>query len=128
MQHEGNYERNLGPQVKDASDLSPNFWSYIDVYDLADAMVLAVESDLPRHEVFYIASPDNVGGRPFEQIVREYYGYEVEIKTPLPREDASGISTAKAQEMLGYSPKRSWRDYLDDEGRLKPNVTGPFGP
>jgi UDP-glucose 4-epimerase len=119
VQHEGNYERNLGPQVRDASVLSPNFWSYIDVYDLADAIVLAVESDLPGHEVFYIASPDNVGGRPFEEIVREYYGDAVEIKKPLPREDASGISIARAERMLGYKPKRSWRDYLDGEGRLK---------
>jgi nucleoside-diphosphate-sugar epimerase len=124
VQHEGNYERNLGPQVRDASVLSAGFWSYIDVYDLADAIVLAVQSDLPGHEVFYIASPDNVGGRPFEEIVREYYGDAVEIKTPLPREDASGISVAKAQEMLGYSPKRSWRDYLDEEGHLRPGVTG----
>jgi UDP-glucose 4-epimerase len=126
VQHEGNYERNLGPQIRDASVLSPGFWSYIDVYDLADAVVLAVQSDLPGHEVFYIASPDNVGGRPFEKIVREYYGDAVEIKTPLPREDASGISVAKAQEMLGYSPKRSWRDYLDEEGHLRPGVTGLF--
>jgi UDP-glucose 4-epimerase len=126
VQHEGNYERNLGPQIRDASVLSQGFWSYIDVYDLADAIVLAVQSDLPGHEVFYIASPDNVGGRPFEKIVREYYGDAVEIKTPLPREDASGISIAKAQEMLGYSPKHSWRDYLDEEGRLKPGVKGPF--
>jgi UDP-glucose 4-epimerase len=126
VQHEGNYERNLGPQIRDASVLSPGFWSYIDVYDLADAIVLAVQSDLPGHEVFYIASPDNVGGRPFEKIVREYYGDAVEIKTPLPREDASGISAAKAQEMLGYSPKRSWRDYLDEEGHLRPGVRGLF--
>ena len=119
VQHEGNYERNLGPQVRDASNLSPNFWSYIDVYDLADATVLAVESDLSGHEVFYIASPDNVGNRPFEEIVREYYGDRVEIKKPLPREDSSGISIAKAERMLGYSPKRSWRDYLDEEGKLK---------
>jgi nucleoside-diphosphate-sugar epimerase len=126
VQHEGNYEGNLGPQVRDASVLSPNFWSYIDVYDLADAIVLATQSDLPGHEVFYIASPDNVGGRPFEKIVREYYGDAVEIREPLPREDASGISTAKAERMLGYSPKRSWRDYLDEEGRLKPGVSGLF--
>jgi gamma-glutamyltranspeptidase len=32
---------------------------------------------------------------------------------------ASGISCAKAVKMLGYAPKRSWRDYLDKEGRLK---------
>ncbi len=122
VQHEGNYERNLGPQVRDASVLSPNFWSYIDVYDLADAIVLAAESDLPGHEVFYIASPDNVGGRPFEKLVREYYGDKVEVKNPLPREDASGISIAKAEKMLGYSPKRSWSDYLDEEGSLKPGA------
>src|ERR687890_2584820 len=90
VQHEGNYERNLGPQVRDASNLSPNFWSYIDVYDLADAIALAVESDLPGHEVFYIASPENVGNRPFEEIVREYYGDQIEVKPPLSREDASG--------------------------------------
>ena len=122
VQHEGNYQRNLGPQVRNASVLSPNFWSYIDVYDLADAIVLAVESDLAGHEVFYIASPDNVGGRPFEKIVEEYYGDRVEVKKPLPREDASGISIAKAGKMLGYSPKRSWRDYLDEEGNLKPGA------
>src|SRR5215210_648259 len=126
VQHEGNYERNLGPQVRDASVLSPNFWSYIDVYDLADAIVLATESALPGHEVFYIASPDNVGGRPFKKIVQEYYGDQVEIKKPLPREDSSGISIAKAEEMLGYSPKRSWHDYLDEEGKLKPGVEKSF--
>src|SRR5215213_3678679 len=119
VQNEDNYERNLGPQVRDASVLSPNFWSYIDVYDLADAIVLATQSDLPGHEVFYIASPDNVGNRPLEEVVRRYYGDEVEIRKPLPREDASYISIEKAQQLLGYDPKRSWRDYLDDEGKLK---------
>lgn len=127
VQHEGNYERNLGPQVRDPSVLSPNFWSYIDVYDLADSLVLAAESDLPGHEVFYIASPDNVGNRPFRELVAEYYGDEVEVR-PLFREDASGISCAKAERMLGYSPRRTWSDYLDDEGRARPGVSGIFSP
>jgi UDP-glucose 4-epimerase len=126
VQHEGNYERNLGPMVRDRSELSAGIWSYIDVYDLADAMVLAAESDLPGHEVFYIASPDNVGGRPFEAAVHEHYGNQIEVRTPLPREDSSGISIEKARRMLGYDPKRSWRDYLDEDGRLKPGGTGLF--
>lgn len=121
VQHEGNYERNLGPQVRDAAVLSANFWSYIDVYDLADAIVLATESSLPGHEVFYIASPDNVGNRPFAQTLRKHYGDAVSIRA-LDREDASGISCAKAVKLLGYKPKRSWRDYLDEQGRLKPGV------
>jgi UDP-glucose 4-epimerase len=119
VQHEGNYERNLGPQVRDPSVLSAGFWSYIDVYDLADALCLAVESDLSGHEVFYIASPDNAAGRDFADLVQTYYGDKVELR-PLDRPDSGGISCAKARKMLGYSPERSWRDYLDEDGRLKP--------
>ena len=120
VQHEGNYERNLGPLVRELpQDLSPNFLSYIDVYDLADALVLATQSDLQGHEVFYIASPDNVGNRPLAELVRQYYGDEIEVREPLPREDASYISIEKARRMLGYDPKRSWSDYLDAEGRRK---------
>ena len=121
VQWEGNYERNLGPLVRYPSLLSPGFWSYVDVYDLADAIRLAVESDLPGHEVFYIASPDNAGGRPLAQAVKEHYGDQVEVREA-ERVDASGISIAKARRILGYAPRRSWRDYLDDEGRLRPAV------
>jgi nucleoside-diphosphate-sugar epimerase len=115
VQFEGNYEVNLGPQIRDASVLSPNLWSYIDAYDLADAIVLATESDLPGHEVFYIASPDNAGGHDFAEVLNKYYGRTIELRE-LDRTDASGISSAKAQRMLGWTPKRSWRDYLDAQG------------
>ena len=121
VQHEGNYERNLGPQIRDRSELNPGFWSYIDVYDLADAMCLAAESDLPGHEVFYIASPDNAGSRDFAAAVAEHYGDSVRVRE-LDRIDASGISCAKANRLLGYRPSRSWRDYLDDSGKLKPEA------
>jgi len=115
VQYEGNYEQNLGPQIRDAAVLSPNLWSYIDAYDLADAIVLAAESDLPGHEVFYIASPDNVGGHDFASILKQHYGDQIELR-PLDRVDASGISSRKAIDQLGWSPKRSWRDYLDTDG------------
>ena len=64
VQDEGSYERNLGPIVRDPSVLIENYCSYIDVYDLCDAVVLVIETDLPGHEVFYIASPDTIGGHP----------------------------------------------------------------
>jgi UDP-glucose 4-epimerase len=116
---EGNAEWNLGTLVRDAGARSANVHSYIDVYDLADSIVLAVASDLEGHEVFYIASPDNVGGHDFVRLVRDVYGLEIPIRE-LARPDASGISSAKAQRLLGYTPKRSWRDYLDAEGHLLP--------
>jgi nucleoside-diphosphate-sugar epimerase len=121
VQYEGNYEQNLGPQIRDAAVLSPNLWSYIDAYDLADAIVLAAESDLPGHDVFYIASPDNVGGHDFAAVLKEHYGDQIELR-PLDRVDASGISSRKAMDVLGWSPKRSWRDYLDSDGKALPRT------
>jgi nucleoside-diphosphate-sugar epimerase len=105
--------------VRDPSVLIGNYCSYVDVYDLCDAVVRVVETDLPGHEVFYIASPDTIGGHPLEETVTTYYGGEGIEFRPLDREDASAISSAKAQRLLGWQPTRSWRDYLDDEGRAR---------
>ena len=121
VQDETNYERNLGPQVRDASVLSPELWSYTDAYDLADAIALAVESNLPGHEIFFIAQPDNVGGRDFAEILQTYYGDRIALR-PLERRDASGISSAKARRLLGWQPKRSWRDYLDHDGHTLSHI------
>jgi nucleoside-diphosphate-sugar epimerase len=118
VQTPDNYERNLGPLVRDRSEKTAGLWAYIDVEDLAEAIVLAVQSDLPGHEVFYIASPDNAGGRDLAAAVREHYGDKIEIRE-LARPDASSISCAKAERLLGYRPSRSWRDHLDEDGRRR---------
>ena len=115
VQNADNYARNLGPMLRDRSELSASLWSYIDAEDLADAIVLAVQTDLPGHEVFYIASPDNVGGRDLAAAVREHYGEAIQVRE-LSRPDASGISSAKAERLLGYRPTRSWRDHLTERG------------
>lgn len=118
VQTPDNYERNLGPLIRDPSERTAGLWAYIDVDDLADALVLAVQSDLPGHEVFYIASPDNAGGRDLAAAVREHYGDRIQIRD-LPRPDASSISCAKAERLLGYQPRRSWRDHLDGDGHSR---------
>jgi nucleoside-diphosphate-sugar epimerase len=51
--------------------------------------------------------------------VTNYYGSEGIEFRPLERPDGSAISSAKAERLLGWRPTRSWRDYLDDEGRAR---------
>lgn len=121
VQWEGTIEWNLGPQVRDRHVRTPNVHSYVDVYDLADAIVACVGSELPGHEVLYVASPDNVGNYDFASLVHDVYGLDVPIR-PLARPDASGIDCSKAARLIGYSPRRSWRDYLDAEGHLLPEA------
>jgi UDP-glucose 4-epimerase len=122
VQWEGNIEANLGPGLVDEEPPpSASFWSYIDAYDLADALRLAAETATPGHEVLYIASPDNCVNRPTAELIRAHHGDAVEIRD-FARPDAAGISCAKANELIGYAPARSWRDYLSEHGELLPEV------
>jgi UDP-glucose 4-epimerase len=119
VQWEGNIERNIGPIVRGkGAEPSVGFWSYVDLYDLAQAMRLAAESDLPGHEAFYIAQPDNSAGLPLADLLRRHHGDAIPLRD-LPRPDASSTSTAKAERLLGWKPTRSWRDYLDETGATR---------
>jgi UDP-glucose 4-epimerase len=120
VQWEGNLERNLGPIVRArGSDKSASFWSYIHVEDLADLLLSAATSEVPGHEVVYAAAADNAAGGALHDLVRRHFGDEVDLR-PVERPDASGISTAKAQRLLGWTPRRSWRDLVDADGALLP--------
>jgi nucleoside-diphosphate-sugar epimerase len=122
VQWEGNIERNVGPIVRArGTDKSASFWSYVSVYDLADLITLATTADQPGHEVLYAAAADNAGGGGLHDLVRRNFGAEVELR-PVERPDASGISCAKAERLLGWKPSRSWRDLLDDDGYLRPEA------
>ena len=121
VQWEGNYARSLGPLVRDAAEPSASLGSYTDVYDLADALALACTAEVAGHEVVYVANPDNAGGHDLAAKARAAYGDRVEVR-PTSRPDASGISSAKAERLLGWRARRTWRDYLDADGRLVVDV------
>ena len=119
VQDVGSYERNLGPIVRDPSVLVGNFCSYVDVYDLCEATVLAVESDLPGTR----SSTSRRRTRSAATRSRRSCGATTARRRSScgrsPRPDASAIDCSKARRLLGWEPTRSWRDYLDDGGRLK---------
>jgi nucleoside-diphosphate-sugar epimerase len=94
----------------------------VDAYDLAELLALAAEASTPGHEVVYAAQPDNIGGRDLRAAVAQHYP-DVPVRH-LDRPDSGGISIAKARELLGWDPQRSWRHYLDAHGRLTVPVRG----
>lgn len=119
VQWEGNYARNLGDWLRDPFGGAPSesFWSYVDAYDLADALRLAAESELPGHEAIYVSAADNATGRPLAELVAHHFGAAVELRETT-RPDAGGIAIDKARRLLGFTPTRSWREYLTPEGEL----------
>ncbi len=117
VQDAASYGPLLGRLVADPDVPSVAGWPYVDAEDLADAVRLAVESDLPGHEVMYVASPDTIGCRGLHASWRAAFPDAPTELRPVDRPDASGISSAKAQRLLGWRPSRSWRDHLTDEGK-----------
>jgi len=92
-----------------------NLWTYIDARDAAQAIRLALESNLKGAEVFGIANGDSVMSRANEDLLNEVYP-KAKRKTAFGKND-SLISIEKARRVLGYEPQYSWRKQI--AGRKK---------
>jgi nucleoside-diphosphate-sugar epimerase len=85
-----------------------NLWGYIDARDGAQAVRLALESQLTGTEIFIIANADTVMTRPNAALINEFYP-DVEVRGDVGEHDTL-LSIEKAKRLLGYQPAYSWRD------------------
>jgi len=92
----------------DAAKRKWNVWSYIDARDGAAVIARALERAPAGFDHFLIAAADTVMGRPNAELVAEVFP-DVEVRGELGVND-SLFSTAKAQRLLGWTPRHSWRD------------------
>jgi nucleoside-diphosphate-sugar epimerase len=92
----------------DASLRKWNLWGYIDARDGAQAIRLALETDLTGCEIFVIANADTVMERSNTQLLAECFP-DIEVRGEIGSNDTL-LSIAKARRLLGYEPQHSWRD------------------
>jgi nucleoside-diphosphate-sugar epimerase len=85
-----------------------NLWGYIDARDGAQAIRLALESDLTGCEIFVIANADTVMERSNTDLLTECFP-DVEVRDDIGPNDTL-LSIDKARRLLGYQPQHSWRD------------------
>lgn len=86
-----------------------NLWSYIDARDGAQAVLRALETAPTGFDHFLIAAADTVMTRPNAELIAEVFP-DTEVRGEVGVND-SLFSTAKAQRLLGYAPRHSWRDH-----------------
>jgi nucleoside-diphosphate-sugar epimerase len=91
-----------------------NLWGYIDARDGAQAVRLAVESDLVGMEVFIVANADTVMRRSSASLMAEVFP-DVPIRKALGEHETL-LSIDKARRVLGYEPRHSWRDEVGATG------------
>ncbi len=112
VQDDASYRSSFEPYLVDPDLPSANGWSYVDAGDLAEAIRLAVESDLPGHEVMFVAAPDTFAGRDLHHAWRAAFPGSATRLRPVDRADASGIDSGKAHRLLGWEHRHSWREHF----------------
>jgi nucleoside-diphosphate-sugar epimerase len=106
--HYAGYDR-LPLYWQDSAIRRETLWKYVDSRDVADAVLCSLTAELDESEVFNISAADTVMDVPTRDLFAAHFpGVEVAdigtYDTP--------VSLAKAAQLLGWAPARSWRDVL----------------
>ena len=89
------------------------YWSYLDIRDLSSAVVAALAADLNGHETCLLAARDTSSEIPTAELWATFYP-----QVPFPEISAylegdpyrSLVSCARAERVLGWRARHSWRD------------------
>ncbi|MFB6128089.1 MAG: NAD-dependent epimerase/dehydratase family protein [Halolamina sp.] len=118
IQVPGAYPCREAAYVDDLGAGAGNFWSYVDVRDVASLVEAALEATVDGHEAYNCAAADNALGRPLATLFEEWYG-------AVPDDwaidgDGSVYDIAKAAADLGWEPRHSWREAADADVEVPP--------
>jgi nucleoside-diphosphate-sugar epimerase len=88
-----------------------NFWSYVDVRDVADLVAAALADPVAGHEAVHAAAANTYLDRPTAEVVEAYFGRLPDDCTLAGHE--STLSTAKAADLFDWTPAHGWREAAD---------------
>lgn len=88
-------------------------WSYIDTRDAAEACRLAIEADGLGAVALNLASDDSSMDIPSRELMAECYPDVTDFRAPLEGHETL-FSNEKAKRLLGWQPKRRWREQVKD--------------
>lgn len=109
IQYPGEYACRGG---EDLAGGAGNFWSYVDVRDVAGIVEAALDADHGDHEAVHGIAAENYLDRPTPEAIEEFFG-EVPDDCTIEGDDAA-FSLAKATDVLGWAPKYSWRTAAEE--------------
>ncbi|MFH1688724.1 MAG: NAD(P)-dependent oxidoreductase [Candidatus Eisenbacteria bacterium] len=90
---------------------SGGLWAYVHGDDLARAVERAVTLDIePGFHAAYVSAPDNGTTLPTARLIESYFP-DVPVRGELA-EFESLVSSARLDDLLGFKPSMSWREFL----------------
>ena len=104
------YAANFPAFMEDPSLRERNIFAYIDARDLGHMVECCLQTDGLGFEVFNVSNDNHSVSASTSELIEQFYP-----GVPQRREmgeEETFYSNAKAKELLGFSPKHNWRDYL----------------
>ncbi|HEY8699701.1 MAG TPA: NAD(P)-dependent oxidoreductase [Arthrobacter sp.] len=103
----------LAERLADPALSAPALFNYVDARDVADFLdVLLQKMDaIPNGETFFVGAADALATAPLAELMPRFLPGSEALSTGL-RGTSPAFSIAKARELLGWQPRRSWRTEL----------------
>jgi nucleoside-diphosphate-sugar epimerase len=86
-------------------------WAYVDARDAAMACRLGLQATFAGHEVMIVAAPQSSMKDPTDELIEKYWP-SVKKADPGLTGNWSGVNSAKAERLLGFTAKHLWEHYL----------------
>jgi UDP-glucose 4-epimerase len=109
----------VAERLADPALSAPALFNYVDARDVADFLdLLLLKMDtIPNGETFFVGAADALATSPLAELMPRFLPGSAELSAGLTG-TSPAFSIAKARELLGWEPKRSWRTELRTEKTL----------
>jgi UDP-glucose 4-epimerase len=109
----------VAERLADPALSAPALFNYVDARDVADFLdLLLLKMDtIPNGETFFVGAADALATAPLAELMPRFLPGTAELTAGLTG-TSPAFSIAKARELLGWEPKRSWRTELRTEKPL----------
>ncbi|MCS6950072.1 MAG: NAD(P)-dependent oxidoreductase [bacterium] len=97
-------------------------WAYVDLQDVCDAVLRAMQVEGVLHEAFLLSASDTFVDVPTAELVQRFWSHlpwKGDREAYLMHHPYRAlIDTSHAEQVLGWQPRRSWRDLLSKGGEV----------
>ena len=103
----------LAERLADPALSAPALFNYVDARDVADFLDVLLQKmeDIPNGETFFVGAADALATAPLAELMPTFLPGSEALSSGLTG-TSPAFSIAKAQELLGWQPRRSWRTEL----------------
>jgi nucleoside-diphosphate-sugar epimerase len=117
----------LAERLADPALSAPALFNYVDARDVADFLdVLLQKMDyIPNGETFFVGAADALATAPLAELMPQYLPGSETLAASLTG-TTPAFSIAKARDLLGWEPRRSWRTELTTAANLNDGTSAPL--